>query len=85
MKKIRLNNTISNDEIVAVLSKTNGNFRKRLIEYALLLFIRSDAGKAYLDCHGVGNPIPAEEEIPVPPMNQKDREVTRKKILGDFE
>lgn len=53
MNTIRLNFTITQSDIVSVLNKLPKGARKETIELALLLFIRSDAGNAYLSCKGV--------------------------------
>jgi hypothetical protein len=79
---IRLNTAISHPEILAVLPQIRKGSRKGMIEMALLMFIRSDAGKAYLECHG------SEFREGFPPDSQvvqEDRETMRKMILGDFE
>lgn len=78
----RLNTVITHPDVLAVLPNIKRGSRKSFIELALLLFIRSEAGKAYLECHGSEF---HDGKFPVSQVESEDKEATRKLILGDFE
>ncbi len=61
--RVRLNVVFTQNEVVRILNSLPRGLRKEVAELALLVFFRSDAGRAYLSCKGVNSDLGPAREV----------------------